>query len=229
MHILINYAMIHFFILFILTANVLATAQIPRSKSDEMPLTQRRRVGRSKTVPDMRDKDSKYKALFRKRHVPHEPKWLYAHRTIAIGDLHGDLEALHRVLLSTELIDYKGEWTGEDTTVVQTVRLYFKFCVLISQGDIFDRGPSALWIYDLFLRLNSTATQKGGHIELILGNHEVSNMMDQWEEVCQEDIDSFGGEYERHFCLGEYGELGKLLRSMKMVFVQNGNVFAHAG
>ena len=48
-------------------------------------------------------------------------------KIVAIGDIHGDLEALFQILLDAKIIDITGKWIAIDTFLVQT-------------GDIFDKG-----------------------------------------------------------------------------------------
>ena len=48
-------------------------------------------------------------------------------RIVAIGDIHGDLEALFLILHDAGIIDINGNWIAQNTFVVQT-------------GDIFDKG-----------------------------------------------------------------------------------------
>jgi hypothetical protein len=48
-------------------------------------------------------------------------------RIVAIGDIHGDLEALFSILLHSNVIDISGKWIAYNTFLVQT-------------GDIFDKG-----------------------------------------------------------------------------------------
>lgn len=48
-------------------------------------------------------------------------------KIVAIGDIHGDLEALFKILLESSLIDISGLWIAIDTFLIIT-------------GDIFDRG-----------------------------------------------------------------------------------------
>lgn len=48
-------------------------------------------------------------------------------RIVAIGDIHGDLEALFSILLKSGIIDIRGKWIAVNTFLVQT-------------GDIFDKG-----------------------------------------------------------------------------------------
>ena len=48
-------------------------------------------------------------------------------RIVAIGDIHGDLDALFSILLKSGIIDINGKWIAVNTFLVQT-------------GDIFDKG-----------------------------------------------------------------------------------------
>lgn len=48
-------------------------------------------------------------------------------RVVAIGDIHGDLEALFSILLKSGIIDIGGKWIAANTFLVQT-------------GDLFDKG-----------------------------------------------------------------------------------------
>ena len=48
-------------------------------------------------------------------------------RIIAIGDIHGDFEALYMALLKANVINLQGKWIGKNTYVVQL-------------GDLLDKG-----------------------------------------------------------------------------------------
>lgn len=48
-------------------------------------------------------------------------------RIVAVGDIHGDLEALFSILLKSGIIDIGGKWIADNTFLVQT-------------GDLFDKG-----------------------------------------------------------------------------------------
>ena len=54
-------------------------------------------------------------------------------------------------------------WNGNDTILVQT-------------GDIADRGPHTLRIYQFFQLLKIQSQEKGGDVILLLGNHETMNL-----------------------------------------------------
>ena len=92
--------------------------------------------------------------------IPEETKPMP--RVVAIGDLHGDLEAARVALRLGGAIDEEDRWIGEDLVVVQT-------------GDILDRGDRERAIMDLFQRLKEEAGQAGGAVYVLNGNHELMN------------------------------------------------------
>ena len=74
-----------------------------------------------------------------------------APRIVAIGDLHGDLDATRRVLRLARAIDDDDRWIGGSLVVVQT-------------GDQLDRGDDERAILDLLKRLSEEARQAGGAV-----------------------------------------------------------------
>jgi 3',5'-cyclic AMP phosphodiesterase CpdA len=66
-----------------------------------------------------------------------------------------------------KLIDTQSRWIGGTDILVQT-------------GDIVDRGTYALDIYELMRDLRGQASQVGGKVVSILGNHEVMNAIGDW-------------------------------------------------
>ncbi len=85
-----------------------------------------------------------------------------AKRLIAIGDIHGDLNAARAALRAGGAVDANDQWIGGDLVVVQT-------------GDILDRGDDEQAIMDLFDRLERDAAAAGGAVHWLLGNHELMN------------------------------------------------------
>lgn len=85
-----------------------------------------------------------------------------AGRIVAIGDLHGDLEATRAVLRLGGAIDEHDRWIGGDLVVVQT-------------GDQLDRGDQEQEILDLLDRLQDEAAAAGGAVHILNGNHELMN------------------------------------------------------
>ena len=69
-----------------------------------------------------------------------------AERIVAIGDLHGDLDATRQALLLAGAIDENDHWVGGEMTVVQT-------------GDQLDRDDQEQAILELLDRLQGEASQ----------------------------------------------------------------------
>ena len=87
-----------------------------------------------------------------------------AQRVIAVGDLHGDLQAWSTIARAAGLVDARGRWAGGSTTLVQL-------------GDVTDRGPDSLKIIRNLQQLQKEAPRKGGKVIVILGNHEAMNLI----------------------------------------------------
>eukprot|EP00177_Eucheuma_denticulatum_P007669 GFKZ01013950.1.p1 GENE.GFKZ01013950.1~~GFKZ01013950.1.p1 ORF type:complete len:454 (-),score=66.06 GFKZ01013950.1:2303-3565(-) len=83
-------------------------------------------------------------------------------RLVALGDVHGDLEAMRSALLFAGLIDSKDNWIGGRAHLVQV-------------GDQMDRGSRERDIYKLLFHLQDTAPKHGGRVHILLGNHELMN------------------------------------------------------
>ncbi|MEO7271487.1 MAG: metallophosphoesterase [Vicinamibacterales bacterium] len=99
-------------------------------------------------------------------------------RIVAIGDIHGAGDAFVRILQKAGLIDGSQRWSGGTATLVQT-------------GDYLDRGGAVRPILDLLMRLETEAKAAGGRVEVLLGNHEVMNMLHELSDVSPEAYASF--------------------------------------
>lgn len=86
-----------------------------------------------------------------------------APRIVAVGDLHGDLDATRRALRLAGAIDENDRWIGGELVLVQT-------------GDQLDRGDNEQAILDLFDRLAGEAARAGGAVHALNGNHELMNV-----------------------------------------------------
>jgi hypothetical protein len=83
-------------------------------------------------------------------------------RVVAIGDLHGDLDATRRAFKLSGAIDDMDTWVGGKLVVVQT-------------GDAIDRGDDDRKIVDYIERLKDEASKAGGELIALVGNHEIMN------------------------------------------------------
>ena len=99
-------------------------------------------------------------------------------RLVAVGDLHGDLEATRRVLRLAGAIDAKDKWIGGAMTVVQT-------------GDEIDRGDDDKEILDLVERLKREAKAAGGEFIALCGNHELMNVAQDFRYVTPHGFEEF--------------------------------------
>jgi len=80
-------------------------------------------------------------------------------RTIAVGDLHGDLNAFRKILTHEDLLD-GDSWRGGRKILVQT-------------GDVIDRGPASLATFKFLGDLQVRASKGQGKVVRLAGNHEV--------------------------------------------------------
>ncbi|GCF10704.1 metallophosphoesterase family protein [Dictyobacter arantiisoli] len=77
-----------------------------------------------------------------------------------VGDIHGHVRVLQRLLQEVYLINAQQHWTGGTAT-------------LWLLGDLVDRGPDSIGVIDLVMRLQTEAAVVGGMVDCLLGNHEI--------------------------------------------------------
>lgn len=135
-------------------------------------------------------------------------------RLVAIGDLHGDLEAARAALKAVGVIDDNDHWIGKDTVLVQT-------------GDILDRGDGESQIIDLLAKLAVEAKAAGGAVVQLLGNHELMNAAHDWRYVTRGGMQDFGGDRAKAVLPG--GTYAKRFAAHNVVAIVGDTVFSHAG
>lgn len=82
-------------------------------------------------------------------------------RVVAIGDLHGDTEALFSILLARKLINKEGTWIGGNAD-------------LVLAGDFVGKNRSSTKeMMDTLLQLEASAKKGGGRVHTILGNADL--------------------------------------------------------
>jgi hypothetical protein len=101
-----------------------------------------------------------------------------APRVVAIGDIHGAYDNFVQVLQMAGLVDDHAHWMGGTTHLVQT-------------GDFMDRGRDTRKVMDLLMRLQEEAERAGGRAHVLLGNHEVMNILGDLRYVDPEEYESF--------------------------------------
>lgn len=92
-----------------------------------------------------------------------EPAFEGSDSVFIVGDVHGEFDALARLLHRAGLIDADLRWSGGRSR-------------LVFLGDLFDRGPDVTRLLWFLYRLEREAEAAGGRLHVVLGNHEVMVM-----------------------------------------------------
>lgn len=121
-------------------------------------------------------------------------------RIIAIGDIHGSIDGFKSILKATGLADGNGKWTGGRAQLIQT-------------GDYTDRGEGTRAVLDLLMALEDQAKEAGGRAFVLLGNHEVMNLIGDLHDVTREIFATFAdanSEKRRQAAWEDYAKLAAM-------------------
>jgi hypothetical protein len=136
---------------------------------------------------------------------------------LTISDFDGHIEGLTMVLTGEGIIDEDFNWIYGDGH-------------LIISGDLFDRGfhiTESLW---LLYKLENEAIAQGGKVHLVIGNHEMMNLRDDWRYV---EVKYFNNAHllnKRMLDLyGQNSEIGRWLRTKNIIERIGEYVFLHGG
>jgi len=102
-------------------------------------------------------------------------------RVVALSDIHGAHRAFVETLQSAGVVDPAGNWTAGETH-------------LVIVGDILDRGDDSRATMDLLMRLETQAAEKGGEVHVVLGNHDMMNLVGDLRYVSKGEFAAFAGE-----------------------------------
>jgi hypothetical protein len=105
-------------------------------------------------------------------------QWSGIPRVVAVSDIHGAHSGLVKILRKTSVIGDDLHWTGGDTH-------------LVIVGDILDRGPDSRASMDLLMALEPEASRAGGQVHVLLGNHEVMNLVGDLRYVAEAEYAAF--------------------------------------
>jgi hypothetical protein len=165
-------------------------------------------------------------------------------RVVAFGDVHGDLNALRKFLVTAKIMDENSTmenpiWSGGDTICVQC-------------GDILDRGDFELACIRALASLSRQAAEADGSLVMLYGNHEALNTVGLFHYAnpggnveFEMDIGSklddslqtnrwrlqFAGNQPSRWAAFEPGGIlaHSLMANMKVAVVVGHTVFVHAG
>ena len=127
-------------------------------------------------------------------------------RTIAVGDVHGELDALKEILQHASMTDGNNHWAAGTDTLVQ-------------MGDVIDRGPKSKQSYSFLGRLQREAAETGGRVVRLLGNHELALLTGDEHWTNFSDPQSLGRKLKADVLAG----------AIQGAFAQHGYLFTHAG
>lgn len=137
-------------------------------------------------------------------------------RIVAIGDLHGDIDAAKEIFRIAQVTNDAGHWQSGTDTVVQ-------------MGDVLDRGPHGLLIMDFLQRLRQEAHMAGGELIQLLGNHELMNYFGDFRFVHPKLAAAVGGISNYAALVQKGGKYGAIIQQLPVAVVRNGTMFVHAG
>lgn len=144
----------------------------------------------------------------KKKAAASRPSAKRLNEVIAIGDLHGDYEALIEVLSHAGLINGKHSWRGGRATLIQI-------------GDFIDRGPESEKVTDYLDKLSAQAARAGGKVIRIAGNHELELLRENFSITTINILNI--EKYSKHLMQSALN--GALLAA----YATQGFIFTHAG
>ena len=102
-------------------------------------------------------------------------------RIVAIGDVHGAYAPFVDVLRAASVIGEDLGWAGGNAR-------------LVVLGDVLDRGTESRRALELIMALSQQAPRSGGSVELVLGNHEVMNLVGDLRYVTAAELAAYAAD-----------------------------------
>jgi len=147
-------------------------------------------------------------------------------RILVIGDLHADFNKTKNLFIHFNLIDINENWIAspKDTTVVQ----------LGDQLDGGGRGTGESYgeieLIKFMDRIHDKASEKGGAVYSLIGNHEIMNLLGDFKYASNKDINTQGGISLRKKLFSPGSDIFNKMSCTRNVVLQIGDfIFVHAG
>ena len=142
---------------------------------------------------------------------------------IALGDVHGGYERLVNLLAIAGLIKPDAQaspgysWAGGNR-------------LLVSVGDLIDKGDKSIEVLDLMMKLESQAAAAGGEVIVTLGNHEVEFLANPNNKKAREFVAELRSKgIEPDTLPQDEKPYGDWLMNRPLAARVNGWFFSHAG
>ena len=138
-------------------------------------------------------------------------------KIFVVGDVHGEYNALLKLLINNRIVDLDRNWI-------------FGNGQLVFLGDLFDRGSMVTETLWYLHELGFDAAESGGNVFVLLGNHEIMAMTGDHRYINDKYIYFDQYTYTNYFQLYEKESvLGAWLRNQNMILQINDNLLMHAG
>eukprot|EP00158_Paraphelidium_tribonemae_P008799 Partr_v1_DN28687_c1_g1_i1_m49730 putative NA len=152
--------------------------------------------------------------------------------TYAFGDFHGDLPSFLENLSWAQLIE-----SGSASDIIKeidegrdpSIKWIGGRVNLVFTGDILDRGLHDILIWQIIRFLYPIVKNSGGHLEALLGNHELMNLMGIYRDVHPKLVETEELKKERRWKLSGGDPLGKFMRGLRAAVQIGKSVFVHGG
>lgn len=183
-------------------------------KAKKMTFTDKKSVSINCQVPSSGDS---FSFLLQEEFQKEQTEYPAPARLLALSDIEGDFSAFKTMLLGAKVINDDFTWAFGDGHLVLV-------------GDFFDRGLQVTECLWLIYKLEKEATEAGGRVHFILGNHEILNLQGNTTYVRKKYLANaqlMGESYLRLF--DHNTELGRWLRSKNVVEKIGEYVFCHGG
>lgn len=171
---------------------------------------------------DNEDRDV-FQVNLKNTHTPPPHTYPMPERLIAISDIEGNFNGFSSFLQTNAVIDSAFNWN-------------FGTGHLVLIGDFVDRGKNVLPVLWLIYKLEQQATEAGGHVHFILGNHELMNIHGnfkyaehKYRKIAEEigKKEDMKENFKSLFAIDS--ELGKWMRSKNIIEKIGDYIFVHAG
>jgi hypothetical protein len=153
-------------------------------------------------------------------------KYEYNHsdKIVIIGDIHGDLKRLKKILIDAKIINNNIEWIADPPNTI-VVQLGDQIDSLNRKDDIENweilKDIEVLYFTN---NLNDIARSKGGLFISLIGNHELMNVMGNFSYVADNSSFNLREEYFK-----PNGTLSDILSKRPIVVKIGPLIFCHAG
>ena len=163
--------------------------------------------------------------------LPFKDTYTNVNNIYVLGDIHGDFKVLKQALFKSKIIDSKLKWIGKNAHLVQLGDLLDG--KIRTNDTPNDEEISALEEFTIFEFLNDLDRQArllGGRVHYLIGNHELMNLIGDFNYVLDKHLSGTHGQSIRRQLFKPGGYMASLLACHSYgVLKINDWIFCHGG